>query len=132
MDNGAASLTLGAARSGVNPCPYESILSGLKELSIRSDRPQLSKYGVNPVPVTSMRCDTKYPRKRCWHTFVENTQAFLSQKVFDYASLSPAGFDNARHSIHNKEAQLSQLIVQAALQAQRVVVGWLWAQCGEV
>ena len=56
VENGTASLSLNAAPSGVNPCPHESILSGLRGLSIRSDRPQLSKYGVNPVPVTSMRC----------------------------------------------------------------------------
>ena len=50
VENGAASLTSGAAPSGVNPCPHESIPSGLKGLSIRSDRPQLSQNGVGPVP----------------------------------------------------------------------------------
>ena len=54
--NGAASLTLGAAPSEVYPCPPESILSGLRGLSMRSNRPQLSKYGVDSVPVTSVRC----------------------------------------------------------------------------
>ena len=52
--------------------------------------------------------------------------------MFDYASLSPAGRNNARHSINKKEARLGQLMVQAAPQAQREVVGWLWAQSCEV
>ena len=34
----------------MNPCPHESILSGLKALSIRRDRMQLSQNDVGFVP----------------------------------------------------------------------------------
>ena len=77
VENGAASATSGAAPSGVNPCPHMSKLCDLKGLSIRSDGLQLSKHGVGPVCVQH-----KFSRKRCWHTFVVNTQTFPFRECF--------------------------------------------------
>ena len=82
VENRAASLSLGAAPSGVNPCPHESILSGLRGLSIRSDRPQVL------IPCRSQACvvfNTRFPRKRCCRTFVVNTQAFFFRECFKHA-----------------------------------------------
>ena len=81
-------MTSSATSSGVSPCPHESILTGLKRLSIRREL-QLSQNGTGPVPSRkhALLVNTQaFPSRECYkHALVVNTQAFPSRECFKHA-----------------------------------------------